>query len=139
MQQNSLILRELTAAKKKFDFVTVNDALADLPKIKSGEGNDELDYHPDYSSLTEKQIDFITTLHGVKNGFEAPESVKYDPLKITFHKAVNHRETMIKRMSLIQKGEGMKHAADRLIRENKKRSNRKVFPQKKCMRPETDV
>ncbi|MGM7313973.1 DNA (cytosine-5-)-methyltransferase [Enterococcus casseliflavus] len=115
---------------KNFDYVTVDDALKDLPKIDSGQGAEVLDYHFDYTNLNDKQLDFITMLHGVKEGFEPPANIEYDVNKITFHKAVNHREKMIKRMHLIKIGEGMKHAADRLIKENRANLVSEYFPNK---------
>lgn len=112
------------------EYVTVSEALMDLPKLDAGEGDDVLEYIPKYEEMSSKQLEFVKKMHAIDENFPSPSNIQYDNKKITYHKAVNHREKMINRMTLINQGEGMKQAVDRLNKEGKKNLISKYFPKK---------
>ncbi|KFZ32244.1 hypothetical protein JS44_14060 [Anoxybacillus flavithermus] len=59
-----------------------------------------------------------------------PKHLAFHQNSLTSHKAVNHREKMVKRMELIHQGENMRTAAERLISENREDLRRELFPNK---------
>ena len=117
---------------KEFDYVSVGDALSCLPKIKSGEGNEILpsDYNNYISTPTPAGKKFMNTMTGKDEEFEMLPHLEFNSSVVTFQKAVNHSEKMKNRMRLINQGEGMKKAADRLIAEGKEELIKKYFPNK---------
>lgn len=111
----------------KYDYVTVKDAIMDLPQIPMGEESE--DYNYDIASVTdEKRKEFLNLMHGISQ--EAPYDVEYNPHKISSHKAPGHTAKMIERIKSIKPGEGMKKAYNRLVEEGKKEFADSVFPKK---------
>jgi DNA (cytosine-5)-methyltransferase 1 len=110
-------------------FVTVGDALLDLPKVGAGEENNEYDFDLETEGALELQREeFLLIMRGMT--LEAPEHLAFDRHSLSSHKAVNHRENMIKRMELINQGESMKIAAERLITDGKEEYRVRYFPKK---------
>ncbi len=111
----------------QYDYVTVQDALMDLPQIEMGEETEK--YSFDISSLQEgKKKEFLKLMHGIST--DAPYDVKYDPNVISSHKAPGHTEKMLSRIKSIMPGEGMTRAYERLVEEGKKEFADSVFPKK---------
>lgn len=116
--------------------IGVEKAFTYLPIIKSGEGDEIIDYtnsvEEDYrnGNISNSVYEYLRFMLGI-TGY-VPEHLKWEDNKdkITMHKAVNHRPNMVKRMSYIQQGEGMKKAADRLIEQGEKEAVEKYFPKK---------
>ncbi|WP_429636313.1 DNA cytosine methyltransferase [Anoxybacillus kestanbolensis] len=113
---------------RMFPYVTVGDALFDLPEVHSGEEAIEYTFNFLDDTLTEQRRDFLLKMRGITLGF--PKHLAFHPNTLTSHKAVNHREKMIRRMELIRQGENMKTAAERLILENREDLRKELFPNK---------
>ena len=112
---------------QQYDYVTVRDALMDLPQIKMGEVTDK--YNFDIDSLSEgKRKDFLKLMHGID--ISMPYDIKYNTNTISSHKAPGHTDRMISRIKSIQPGEGMKRAYERLLSEGKQQFADSVFPKK---------
>lgn len=103
-------------------FVTVGEALYDLPVVHSGEGDEETDIENNYiynNILSDKHVKFLDKVVGInKTG------------KITAHKAAKHKAYMVVRFSNIKQGEGMKAACERLISEGREDIVAEFFPKK---------
>ena len=103
-------------------YVTVADAILDLPQIDSGEETEVYDF--DINTVTNPtRLEFLKIMHGISK--PAPAHLNYNPGTISSHKAVNHKENMRMRMSLIKQGENMQSACKKIKREQSKRINRK--------------
>jgi DNA (cytosine-5)-methyltransferase 1 len=99
-------------------YVTVGDALMDLPQIGAGEENNDYEFDLQIEgSVDLHREEFLYIMRGMT--LEAPKHLEFNQYSLSSHKAVNHREKMINRMELIEQGESMKTAAERLIREEK--------------------
>lgn len=111
----------------KYDYVTVQDALMDLPQISMGEETEKYSY--DINSVTdEKRKAFLSLMHGMSK--DAPYDVEYNPNIISSHKAPGHTAKMLSRIHSIKPGEGMTKAYTRLVEEGKKEFADSVFPKK---------
>ncbi len=111
----------------KYSYVTVKDALMDLPQISMGEETNE--YIFDINSLENgKRKEFLELMHGIN--INTPYDVEYDAKTISSHKAPGHTEKMLKRIKSIKPGEGMTKAYQRLVEEGKKEFADTVFPKK---------
>lgn len=118
---------KLFGTDRPLSYVSVGDALLDLPALNSGEETEA--YSFDISTIEEThRLDFLNKMRGVS--LPIPEHVDFTGTIITSHKAVNHTPKMVRRMALIRQGEGMKHAAARLLAEGKEEWRQEVFPKK---------
>ncbi|WP_235848891.1 MULTISPECIES: DNA cytosine methyltransferase [Bacillaceae] len=110
-----------------FPLVTVGDAILDLPQIKSGEEASKYEFN--INNISEPhRLDFIKKMRGIS--LNIPSHLSYDYNVLHNHKAVNHRQKMVERMSYIRQGEGMKHAADRIIAQGNTELRNEIFPKK---------
>jgi DNA (cytosine-5)-methyltransferase 1 len=114
---------------RKYPYITVQDALMDLPLIEAGQESDSYNNSSELS-LEEHVLKFLNKMRGQEKGFEPPEHLKFTSTQISSHKAVAHREKIIKRMELIKQGESMKTAAERLIAEGREDLRNLYFPKK---------
>ncbi|WP_047979903.1 DNA cytosine methyltransferase [Ornithinibacillus contaminans] len=109
--------------------VTVEQAIGDLPRINALE---ECLIYPDkdVSSnwVSESHKKFIDFVRGKYPGI--PKDIAYDGKHLDSHKASKHFEKILMRMALIQPGESMKTAAERLIIEGKVELRNSYFPRK---------
>ncbi|SFB38579.1 DNA cytosine methyltransferase [Clostridium frigidicarnis] len=135
--ENKFIYPEKTHGDgRKFPYVTVGEALKYLPKLNKGEGEEfqkiKYSYEEEYKNkeINESFYEYIKFISG-KEGY-IPEHIKHDGIVkvIENHKAVNHREKMVNRLSYIEQGEGMKKAAERLINDGKQDIVTMYFPKK---------
>ncbi|AWI03472.1 DNA cytosine methyltransferase [Clostridium drakei] len=119
---------------RQYSYVTVKEALYNLPVLNSGEGDDilpnQLTFQQDYQEgrITESHYNFMKFMEGIDS--YVPEHLHYNNNEITMHKALNHREKMIRRFENIQQGEGMKKAAERLIAAGSEDVVKEFFPNK---------
>ena len=121
---------------RQYPYITVGEALKYLPSLNSGEGEDIQDinysYEEEYSNneINEGFYRYIKFISG-KEGY-IPSHINHDEYvrEIANHKAVNHREKMVQRLSYINQGEGMKKAAERLINEGREEIVEMYFPKK---------
>lgn len=113
--------------ERKYPYVTVDDALMDLPQI---ERNDEAT-HYDYNiaDLNEgHRFEFLSTMRGIT--FPPPDHIIFDQESLSSHKSVNHRDVMVERFKHIREGESQKTAVERLILEGKPHVREEYFPKK---------
>ncbi|NFG58126.1 DNA cytosine methyltransferase [Clostridium botulinum] len=121
---------------RQYPHITAGEALKYLPSLNSGEGEDIQDinysYEEEYSNneINEAFYRYIKFISG-EDGY-IPSHINHDQYvtEIANHKAVNHREKMVKRLSYINQGEGMKKAAERLISEGREEIVEMYFPKK---------
>ncbi|WP_040214914.1 DNA cytosine methyltransferase [Clostridium polynesiense] len=110
------------------EYVTVADALLDLPQIDSGQESEIYDF--DINSITDrKRLEFLQLMRGVSK--TPPIHLNYNRYSISSHKSVNHRENMRMRMALILPGENMEIACTRLTADNQEELVDMYFPKKK--------
>ncbi|MDZ5254819.1 DNA cytosine methyltransferase [Clostridium sp. LIBA-8841] len=121
---------------RQYPYITVGEALKYLPSLNSGEGEDIQDINYSYeeefnnNEINEGFYKYIKFISG-KEGY-IPSHINHNQYvtEIANHKAVNHREKMVQRLSYINQGEGMKKAAERLIDEGRKEIVEMYFPKK---------
>lgn len=121
---------------RKYDYITVGEALKYLPELNSGEGEEIQDINYNFEEeyrngeISEGFYEYIKFISG-KEGY-VPEHINHGLTVKTIenHKAVNHRDKMVKRLGYIKQGEGMKKAAERLISEGKEEIVKLYFPKK---------
>lgn len=131
--ENTFVYPEKTHGPgRKYDYVTVEDAVRYLPVVHSGEGADEMPYEPSYEQdykegkISEAAYNYYQFIFDDSHS----GNTAYKPNVVTFHKALNHNKKMVKRLANIKQGEGMQSAVDRLIAEGKEDLVKEVFPRK---------
>ncbi|MFF5996119.1 DNA cytosine methyltransferase [Lysinibacillus sp. KU-BSD001] len=116
---------------RMFPFVTVGNAILDLPQVDSKQGQEETQH--DLSLILKQDIpaqqrEFLRFMNGEL--FPIPDHLKDFSNKINSHIGPGHTAKMIERLSYILPGEGMKKAAERLIANGREDLRNKVFPNK---------
>lgn len=112
----------------QFDYVTVQDAIMDLPQIEMGIENNCYTFDLNNAPSPEA-ANFLRRVRGDLS--MAPST--FGPNTLYNHKAPGHTKKMQQRISLIKQGEGMKDAYDRLVKEGKKAIADQCFPNKLFM------
>ena len=107
--------------------MTVADALYDLPVLSSGEESILYDYSLNIVK-DDKILEFLEIMRGVR--FHAPEHISFKPTFLSYHKSVNHRDNILKRMSLIKQGETMIDASERMKKNHTWEEFKEYFPKK---------
>jgi DNA (cytosine-5)-methyltransferase 1 len=115
---------------RKYPYVTVSDALDDLPQYENPkEGEEEVRFSSVIKeSFSEQRKKFLKIISGIKHG--NPEHLSEKAGVINSHITPGHTLKMIERFKNILPGEGMKRAADRLIAEGKEAEVFAYFPKK---------
>lgn len=120
---------------RRYKTLTVGEALSYLPKVASGEGDDDCKfinhYELDYQNgkISKELYLFMQFMTGVEyDSKNIPTS--YDKEVVTYQKALNHRAKMIVRFENIKQGEGMKTSCERLTAEGKEHIIEEYFPKK---------
>ncbi|WP_088292413.1 DNA cytosine methyltransferase [Bacillus mycoides] len=110
--------------------VTVGQAMLDLPEVNVLEENEVYEKDNNYIENLDdpSRKNFLKFVRGI-SPFSLTEN-PYDGKNLDSHKASKHLDKIIKRMSLIQQGEGMKKAGERLIKEGKQELRDQYFPKK---------
>lgn len=111
---------------RKYRYVTVEDALMDLPQIKKNEETKE--YNIINYSGDESKMNYLNLMRGIDNLPE--ENSNYNPHVITNHKAPGHTDRMYNRIKSIKPGENMKKAYERLVSEGKEEFAKQNYPKK---------
>lgn len=111
----------------KYDYVTVGDAILDLPQIEKGEETNQYDFDintvkDEKRKLFLKQMHEDLTIHS--------DNITYNNHYLYNHKAPGHTEKMFKRISSIKQGENMKKAYERLLEEGQEDFVKQNFPKK---------
>lgn len=112
---------------RKFKYVTVGDALMDLPQIEKDELSETYDF--DLSSINEPaRLDYLNRMRGAFS--EPPKNIGYNATSLFNHKAPGHTKKMLERIKSILPGENMKKAYERLVAEGKEDFAKENFPNK---------
>lgn len=119
---------------RKYPYVTVEDALSDLPYV--GMGEETTEYKPLKNFKTENQKRFVGIMRGIFQGdginATAPthliEQGKYGEKLISSHKGPGHIKRKQEMLALIKPRESMKKAFDRLTAEGVIDQYRHIFP-----------
>lgn len=108
-----------------YDYVTVDDAIMDLPTIASGIENNNYDY--DLSTVKDEAKGiFLRRMRGDLS--MAPTHIHFTEYSLFNHKAPGHREKMLERIKSIKPGENMRTAYERLNEEGRSEFTAKYFP-----------
>lgn len=111
----------------EYNYVTVENALMDLPQIDAGLENNIYKYC--IEDVTDKTLSyFLRRMRG--NLSMPPEHSFFNEHSLYNHKAPGHTKKMIERIKLIKQGEGMQSACNRLIAEGKQDCIDMYFPRK---------
>lgn len=119
---------------RKYPFVTVEDAISDLPIVASGEEKTLYDYHGEFK--TENQERFVSimrenykdeTIH-LKVPTHLVEKGLFNAHSISVHKGPGHLKRKLDLLSLIRERETMRSAFNRLSEEGKIDEYRHLFP-----------
>jgi len=112
---------------KTYPFVSVKEAIGDLPKIEMGIEDNY--YNFDLNSVTDPcQMNYLRRIRGDLS--MPPEGSSFGPHTLYNNKAPGHTKKMYERICLIKQGEGMDDAYNRLIKEGKKALVDECFPKK---------
>lgn len=113
---------------RKFHYITVEDAIMDLPKVESGIEATSYDF--DINTVTDPaRKDYLSKMRGSLS--MPPEHLYFDKNhSLCNHKAPGHTKKMISRMHAIRQGENMKSAYERLLSEGKNDFVTQNFPKK---------
>lgn len=112
---------------REYPYVTVADALNDLPQI---ERNEEASmYETNLNQIEENhRFNYLSIMRGFK--FQPPNHINFDETTLSSHKSLKHRDKMVERFKNIRQGESQKSAAERLILEGKESIREQFFPKK---------
>lgn len=111
----------------EYNYVTVENAINDLPKIESGFENNN--YNFEIEKIQDKtRIHFLRRMRG--NLSMPPEHTFFNEHSLYNHKAPGHTKKILERIKLINQGEGMQSATKRLISEGKQELVDLYFPRK---------
>lgn len=119
---------------RKYPYVTVEDAISDLPMVASGEEKIIYDFNGKYK--TENQKRFISIMRGnYKDDVIHPKTPShliqnglYSDRSISVHKGPGHLKRKLDLLSLIRERETMRSAFNRLTEEGKIDEYRHLFP-----------
>lgn len=111
-----------------YDYVTVHDALGDLPPIGMGKEATKYTFNLDSIANGSARSQFLRRMRG--DLCMAPEHINFRKDTISAHKAPGHTKKMLCRFKLIKQGESMKTAYERLIATGKTKEAQEYFPRK---------
>ena len=111
-----------------FPYVTVGDAISDLPSIGVGCESTKYKYDIDTIEPGTARDMFIKRMRGELS--MPPEHLNFEADTLTGHKAPGHTKRMLGRIELIKQGESMKSASLRLAAEGNDDLVAEYFPKK---------
>lgn len=113
---------------RKYPYVTVGDALMDLPQLASKEENNTYTFDMKQAKDNPARYDYLQRMRGQCS--MPPASSGFGKNSLSSHKAPGHTERMLNRIKSIKSGESMKTAYERLLREGKTDFINANFPKK---------
>ncbi|MGL6030678.1 MAG: DNA cytosine methyltransferase [Kurthia gibsonii] len=113
---------------RMFPYITVEDAIMDLPIVNSKEGDEVTHYAANTNVNQLHRRNFLQFIGGVT--VELPRHLNDLQGTINSHIGPGHTEKMLRRFEFIRPGEGMKKAAERLIEAGNKETREQYFPKK---------
>ena len=111
-----------------FPYVTVKDALLDLPKLDMGEESEKYTFDLADVPKTTARGYFLSRMRGELA--MPPASLGFRQDSLSSHKAPGHTARMLERIQNIGPGESMRTAYERLINEGKGDVAARCFPKK---------
>ena len=119
---------------RKYPYLTVKDALSDLPYVKTGEEAVLYNSLKNYDNSNQKKFVSIVRGEGYDNKINAKifqhllNSGKYSKTSISCHKGPGHVKRKQELLALIPEKETMKTVYDKLTKEGKIAKYRHLFP-----------
>lgn len=111
-----------------YDYVTVSDALSDLPSIAMGKESTKYTFDLALVANGSTRSQFLRRMRG--DLCMPPEHINFRKDSLTAHKAPGHTKKMLSRFKLIKQGESMKTAYERLLATGKEEEAQAYFPRK---------
>lgn len=111
-----------------YDFVTVADAITDLPSIAMGQQSEKYTFDINSVERTSARGRFLRRMRG--DLAMPPQHLALRKDSLSGHKAPGHTKKMIERFKLIKQGESMKTAFERLEAQGRGEEVRQFFPKK---------
>ena len=109
-------------------YVTVENAIMDLPQIDIGQENEKYSYDPTQIKRNSAQELFLRRMR--LDLSMPPSHITFREDSLSSHRAPGHTKKMLERFKNIKPGESMKTAYERLLSENRKNIAEKYFPNK---------
>lgn len=113
-------------ANREYSYVTVEDAIMDLPPLEPKEENNK--YHLSNRKRSKQQDLFLSYMRG--DDSMPPSHISFTEETLSSHLAPGHTPKMRKRIENILPGESMKTAYERLLDEGKDDVASECFPKK---------
>lgn len=111
---------------REYPYLTVNDAIMDLPPLEPKEENNE--YVESEENRSDQKSLFLSYMRGDRTG--TPAHITFGEKTLSSHLAPGHTPKMRKRIENILPGESMKTAYERLLSEGKKKLIKECFPKR---------
>ncbi|MEI3315517.1 MAG: DNA cytosine methyltransferase [Eggerthellaceae bacterium] len=111
-----------------YDYVTVSDALGDLPSIATGRESKKYCCSLKGMKANTAQNQFLRRMRGDLS--MPPKHIDFREDSLSGHKAPGHTKNMLSRFKLIKQGESMKTAFERLNAEGRAKEAAECFPKK---------
>lgn len=120
----------------KYPFVTVEDAISDLPIVGMGEGDDIIDYKPIDSFKSENQKKFVSIMRGHYEDEEICSRIPshlidqhlYNDYNVSSHKGPGHVKRKQELLALIPERSTMRATYERLTESGEIDKYRHLFP-----------
>lgn len=114
--------------ERRYPYITVQDALMDLPLVESKEGMEVTEYEVDTDIENVALKKYREFIGGIT--IPVPSHLHNITGTINSHIGPGHTDKILTRFSFIRSGEGMKAAAERLIEEGNQIARDNYFPNK---------
>lgn len=111
-----------------YNFVTVRDALSDLPRISVGQESSKYTFDIESVNHGTARYQFLRRMRGDLS--MVPKHMQFGKDSLSVHKAPGHTKKMLGRIERIKQGENMRTAHERLIVEGREGEARAYFPRK---------
>lgn len=111
-----------------YEYVTVSDALSDLPSIAMGQESVMYTFDIDSVECGTTRGQFLRRMRGDLS--MPPQHLDFRKDSLSVHKAPGHTNKMLGRIKLIRQGESMKTAYERLLSEGREEEAAAYFPRK---------
>lgn len=111
-----------------YEYVTVADAMSDLPSIAMGQESTKYTFDIDQVECGTSRSQFLRRMRGDLS--MPPQHLDFRKDSLSVHKAPGHTNKMLGRIKLIRQGESMRTAYERLMEEGNTADVAAYFPRK---------